>query len=403
MWFLPVKIARIVVIASICLFLPACSGMQTPASDSGNPVVETISPVHSSITVMAEGSVIPAKEAALSFTTTGVIENIMVKDGDQVEAEQVLIRLEGNEQIESAIASAELELITSQQNLIDLKEQADQERAQAQLAVAEAAKELDKVLKRLDSKDYRRGDQEQIDIARSNYVLAEEAVDQAEEFYDQVDDRDESDPVRAEAFSQWAAARQRRDQALANLNYLLDKPNDLDVNQINAEVAVAQSNFDEAQRQLEKLKDGPDPALLKLAEKRVETAEVNLEAANAMLQDLELKAPFSGEISSLSVTVGEFITSGAAVAQLVDSSQWLVETTDLTELNIARIYEGQPAMIHFDALPDIGLIGRVTNIKPFGENRQGDIVYTVVLKLETPDERLRWNMTASVDFLEKGP
>jgi len=353
--------------------------------------------------VMAEGRVIPVKEAALSFPTTGVIENIMVKDGDQVEAEQVLIRLEGNEQIESAIASAELELITSQQNLIDLKEQADQERAQAQLAVAEAAKELDKVLKRLDSKDYRRGDQEQIDIARSNYVLAEEAVDQAEEFYDQVDDRDESDPVRAEAFSQWAAARQRRDQALANLNYLLDKPNDLDVNQINAEVAVAQSNYDEAQRQLEKLNDGPDPALLKLAEKRVETAEVNLAAANAMLQDLELKAPFSGEISSLSVTVGEFVTTGAAVAQLVDSSQWLVETTDLTELNIARVYEGQPAMIHFDALPDIGLIGRVTNIKPFGENRQGDIVYTVVLKLETPDERLRWNMTASVDFLEKGP
>jgi len=128
-----------------------------------------------------------------------------------------------------------------------------------------------------------------------------------------------------------------------------------------------------------------------------------LAAANAMLQDLELKAPFSGEISSLSVTVGEFVTTGAAVAQLVDSSQLFVETTDLTELNIARVYEGQPAMIHFDALPDIGLIGRVTNIKPFGENRQGDIVYTVVLKLETPDERLRWNMTASVDFLEKGP
>jgi len=79
----------------------------------------------------------------------------------------------------------------------------------------------------------------------------------------------------------------------------------------------------------------------------------------------------------------------------------LVETTDLTELNVDKIALGQPAMIRFDAIPGLDIIGRVTKIKPFGENRQGDVVYTVVLQLEQADPRLKWNMTASVTFLDE--
>jgi multidrug resistance efflux pump len=133
----------------------------------------------------------------------------------------------------------------------------------------------------------------------------------------------------------------------------------------------------------------------------VNNAKLSLDAAKAKLNDLELKAPFDGTISTLNTTTGEFVSPGLAVITLADFSTWLIETTDLTELDVAQVNLGQPAMIHFDALPDIGLIGRVTTIKPFGENRQGDIVYTVVLKLETTDPRLRWNMTASVEFLER--
>jgi HlyD family secretion protein len=164
---------------------------------------------------------------------------------------------------------------------------------------------------------------------------------------------------------------------------------------------VAQSNLAEAERQLAKLQNGPDPENLALAEARIKNAELSLNAAKAKLNDLELQAPFAGTISSINTTQGEFVSPGLSVVTLADFATWMIETTDLTELDVAKVTLGQPAMIHFDALSDIGLIGRVTNIKPFGENKQGDIVYTVVLKLETTDERLRWNMTASVEFLER--
>ena len=42
------------------------------------------------------------------------------------------------------------------------------------------------------------------------------------------------------------------------------------------------------------------------------------------------------------------------------------------------------------------MTGHVVQIKGYGENKQGDIVYTVVVKLDQQDERLRWNMTAKV-------
>ena len=344
---------------------------------------------------------VPAQDALLSFTTGGVVGEVLVAEGNQVSEGQPLLRLEGSEQIQSAIAGAELELLTAQQALETLQEKAMLERSQAQLAVAEARKVLDKAEDRLDSREYRRGDQEQIDIARSNYVIAEDGVSKATELYDKVDDRPEDDPVRAEAFSQLAAARQRRDTALANLNYLLAKPNDLDVAEVDAQLAVAQANLDDAVRRLERLANGPDPRQLAVAEGQVENARLRVESAKATLEDQELRAPFAGTMSAINVTEGEFAAPGVPVAQLADFSNWQVETTDLTELNVANIKMGQPAMIHFDALPEIGLIGRVINIKPQGENRQGDIVYTVVLNLEAPDERLRWNMTSSVDFLEK--
>jgi HlyD family secretion protein len=391
----------VILLALATLLLAACSSGQPSSATQSTVGSDNLPPVRSESSVMAEGKVVPAQDAAISFSITGVVGEVLVKEGEQVSLGQPLVRLLGNEQIQSAIAAGELELLSAQKDLKDLKEQADVARSQAQLAVAEAKKALDKAEKRLDSRDYRRGDQEQVDIARSNYVLSVNGVDKATEFYDQVDDREEDDPVRAEAFSQLAVARQKRDTALANLNYLLDKPNDLDVAQIDAQLSVAQSNLADAERRLTRLQDGPDAEQLSLADARVKNAAVSLEAAKAKLNDLELKAPFDGTISALNTTVGEFVSPGVSVVTLADFSTWLIETTDLTELNIARVKLGQPAMIHFDALPDIGLIGRVTTIKPFGENRQGDIVYTVVLKLETTDERLRWNMTTSVTFLEK--
>lgn len=57
---------------------------------------------------------------------------------------------------------------------------------------------------------------------------------------------------------------------------------------------------------------------------------------------------------------------------------------------------GSPVRVTFDAVPGLELTGTVNQIKAFGENRLGDIVYTVTVVLDRQDPRLRWNMTATV-------
>jgi len=390
--------SAIILVMVMALALAGCSGQA--ATEASTTAPETLPPVHSDSSVMAEGKVVPVQDAMLAYISGGVVDEVLVKEGDAVWKDQALVRLEGSESLTAAVAAAEMELLSAEQALSDLNDNAALARSQLQKELAEAERELDKATDRMESKEYLRGDQEQIDIARANYVLAEEAVEDAEELYDQLDDRPEDDPNRAAALSNMAARRQERDKALYNLNYLAARPNELDVNEIDARVAVAQARVADAQRRLALMEDGPDKNQLVLAQARLSTAQANLDAARAALDDAMLQAPFDGVVTSIEVNKGEFASPGVPVVQLADFSTLLVETTDLTELNVDKIHIGQPAMIHFDAIDDLGIIGRVIKIKPFGENRQGDVVYTVVMQLEQADPRLKWNMTASVTFLE---
>lgn len=399
------RFTGVLLLVITAIALAGCGGQQPPTT--ADPAAATVQPtgdipaVKADNSIMAEGRVVPVRDATLSFITGGVVGKVLVTEGDIVTEGQPLIQLVGNEQLEASVAAAELEVLSAEQALNDLNDNLEVERSKAALTLAQAEKELDKAKKRMLSKDWQRGSQPQVDIARANYIIAEDGVSQAEEIYDRFDDRPQDDPMRAEMFSQLAAAKQVRDKALANLNYLLAKPNKLDMDEANANLSVAQANVNEAVRRLNLLKDGPDANQIALAEARLKNARLSKEAAVANLEDLELRSPFAGTITSIDIGAGEFATPGTAVAQIADLSVWHVETTDLTELNVSQIKMGQPAMVRFDALEGVDVIGRVTRIKALGENRQGDIVYTVTLKLDPTDAPLHWNMTASVTFLEK--
>jgi multidrug resistance efflux pump len=115
-----------------------------------------------------------------------------------------------------------------------------------------------------------------------------------------------------------------------------------------------------------------------------------------VLADRELRAPFDGEIAAMELKIGQQVAAGAPVVQLADTSTWLIETSDLTELNVVDVQEGDEARVTIDALPDVELTGVIERIRPLGENVQGDITYKVTIRLNETDPRLRWNMTAAV-------
>jgi HlyD family secretion protein len=188
------------------------------------------------------------------------------------------------------------------------------------------------------------------------------------------------------------------EQAEANYKYLQGAPLEVDVQISEGELVVAKANYENALKDWDLVKNGPNPDDLKLAEERLANAQAQFDAAQAGLDDLELKAPFSGTIVSSNLKVGQLSSVGTSSVVLADLSEFQIESNDLTELNITKVSEGQSVSITIDGIPGLKIPGTVERIKPLGEDNQGDITYKVVIKLSQQDPRIKWRMTTSIEF-----
>jgi HlyD family secretion protein len=162
---------------------------------------------------------------------------------------------------------------------------------------------------------------------------------------------------------------------------------------------AAQAMVDQSQAALDKLRAGASKNDLAVAAAEVQRAKAAVQMAQVALDETELRAPFSGVVATLDLKTGEFVAPGAPILHLADLSTWQIETTDLTELDVIRVRVGSPVTMTFDAIAGLELTGRVSRIRPIGENKQGDITYVVSITPDRQDARLRWNMTAAVSIV----
>jgi len=466
--------------------------------------------------IVAEARVVPARSATLSLSNGGIVAEVLVKEGDQVQAGQVLARLDDSDlqlQLEKAqidlkqaqadqqalmcgataeqiaeakariaqaqgdyqraagsvtkadIAAAGANLIAAQSRLAALqaghtgahdaelalqraqtqlqstRDQLSAAKSDAQLQMEQRVNELTRVQSAyataLQNWRYvqdtgrdpanvalnpKTGKQEHLKLNnvqrqqfQDSYIQAEAAmrsgeaaVTQAQVAYDAARAAEasgvqaaEQDVASAQAqldalrsggdAQQLAAARAQVAAAQAELNRLTGASR-------GGDLASAQANVAIAEAELAQVSADPDISALAQAAAAVARAELAVKAAQQAIAETMLTAPFAGTIAALDLKPREYVAPGTPIARLADSSAWQIETADLTELNVANIRVGTPATISFDALPGVSLAGTVTHVKGFGENRQGDIVYTMTVAPDQWDARLRWNMTASVSI-----
>lgn len=188
---------------------------------------------------------------------------------------------------------------------------------------------------------------------------------------------------------QLASARAQLANARANYTRMTGDQRVAAIDGVQAAVESAQAN-------LALLRAGAPESELIVAKAQVQTAEADLDQARLDLAETVLGAPFDGVIAAVDLKENEQISAGVPVVQLADTSVWQIESTDLTELQIIDVQEGSDVTVTFDALPDLELSGTVTRIRSFGEDRQGDVIYTVVVTPDQHHDQLRWNMTATI-------
>ena len=390
------------------LLLSACGAI----GQSGTPTPAVTSEVKSAL-VSAEGRVVPRHYANLSTAASGQVTELLVQEGDQVQAGAVILRLGDREQYQAQIAAAEMDLLSAQQALEELQKNAGLELAQSGQALAEANKVLADFQDEFEnlSKPVPQADLER---AYATVLMAQDRLDKANDTLAKTEKHYANKShilwlflTKKQFKDLLENLRTARDMAKDSLyhaqvryNDLLNHPDKVALAQAQANVTLNQAKIAKIQQDIAMFEKGPDPEKVASAEARINAAQTSLAAAQSALKDSEIVAPFSGEIADLSVHVGEWVTGNQPVVVLADLSQWEIQTDDLTELDVPEVRPGQIATVRPDALPELELKGVVGTIKGLSEEKRGDVTYTATILLDQADPRLRWGMTVAVEFGE---
>ncbi len=341
-------------------------------------------------TVGATGTVRANRSAVLSFETSGRVQQVNVAVGDRVAQGQVLATLDQTS-LPAQVILAQADLVAAQRALDDLLN-FEMERAQAQMALAQARDNLESVEYkwRVQQQGYR-ASSDTIRAAEANLVLAEKEVESAEAAYNRLSGRPEDDPSRALALSNLVAARKKRDSILRQLNWYKGKPTDTDQMLLDAELAIAQAQLADAEREWERLKDGPDPD-------DVAAARARLAAAQATLESASITAPFAGTITFVEVKPGDQVAPGTVAFGLADLSKLEVDV-EVSEVDINRVQVGQLVTLAFDAVSGKEYNGVVEQVALTGSVVQGVVNFKVTVKITDADELVKPGMTAAVNIV----
>jgi RND family efflux transporter MFP subunit len=179
-----------------------------------------------------------------------------------------------------------------------------------------------------------------------------------------------------------------------------------DIEVASASVDQTQAAFDSATLTVEQLPPdattdqiGAAQAALRVAQTNLGLAHSQQSAAQAALRQTELRAPIAGTIANIDVATGEQVNAGETILSIGDFSTWLVETQDLSEIDVVRLAVGDRATISFTALPGVNATGVVDNIQVRGTDENGQVNFVVTITPDTYLPQLRWNMSATVSIV----
>jgi multidrug efflux pump subunit AcrA (membrane-fusion protein) len=337
----------LITLAGLVLLFAACS----PATIATPELIPT---VIADSTIIAEGRVEPLRDAEIAFTASGLVSEVVVQEGQTVKKGELLIRLGGES--DSNYAAAQYKVVSAQKALNDLVKGSEADLAQAVIDLKEAKEALEKAEVYLD------------------YLQRSKKVPQPETFVYHIKRREGYDIrlrthfYKGPAPASWIA-------------------------QAEDDVALKKAEVEKLQDTVDRMKENGGVDSNELA-----ILEAQLEAAKAELAVFEITAPFDGVVAEINAKAGSSVRAHDVAITLADFSNWLVKTTDLTEIDVVELNKSDPVLVTLDALPGVEFKGTILSIgQTFTEN-QGDIVYEVTIQLNETHPAIRWGMTSSVSF-----
>ncbi len=387
-------------------------------------------------TVNSAGNITSRRTADLAFSTSGVVKQVNVAVGDRVKAGQVLAELD-NTDLSLQLRNSEINLKVAQAKLAQTKNPTTaQDLASARSKVESAKASYNSLIAGADKAELAIA-QTQVANAQLSYQAAVKAaaapntqlqsaagalekariaLEQAQSAYDKVSWRPDVgmtsqsstlqgatiDYEQAKASyeaiaatagvdsdAKVASARLAVQQAQSNLDKLKNQVSESE--RISAEAAVQQAEND-----LQELLAGPDANALDIAQSSVEQSQIALEQMQLKVQQTQLTAPFEGMVTAVNLKLGQ--TAGTTTIQMADLDH-LEIVVNMAEVDVNRIKKGQRAQVTLDALAEARLQGAVSQIALVGVQSQGVVNYPVTIALTNPPAGVKTGMTANLDII----
>lgn len=220
--------------------------------------------------------------------------------------------------------------------------------------------------------------------AKESYRLTKESFDDPTELKQQLDS----------AETQVKVSEANMKIAKANLEKAKKGAREEEVNSSLAQVKQAKAALESAKANHEKLKAGSRDEEIRASEAQVEQAEASLEQARLRLEDAVIKSPISGFVTNVSTSKGQLIGQGSSLFNIVKLDPAYVRV-GVSSDELVNIKKGEKV--------DVELLdyeneerGVIENISPVRD--QQSQLYTVMVKLNNDDNKLKSGMFADVHF-----
>ena len=349
----------------------------------GNYETETVQRGSLTATIGATGFVNANQSTVLNWQTSGIVETVLAKLGEDVTSGAELAAL-AEDSLSQNVILAQAELIEAQKALDELLESdvAREEALQAVYTAENAVIEAERALDYYDSKTYK----DALDDAREQVIDKEDDLDKANEDFEPYQDWDEDNETRQDYEQKVNDAQNAYDEAIRKVDQL-----ELEKQEAEGNLATAHAHLDDAQRAYERIQNGPNPD-------DVAALEARIAAAQATLDQAHLSAPFAGTVTQVTAMPGDRVNLGSAAVRLDDLSRLLVDV-GVSEVDINSVQVGKAATLIFDAVFGEEYNGVVSEVSEVGTSTQGVVEFAVTVELTDADEAVKPGMTAAVNIV----
>ncbi len=344
------------------------------------------------VRIDASGTVVPIRSVNVSPKNAGIVQQLGVEQGAQVEQGQPLAQMDNAElgaQGQQAVANLQEAAATLEEARVRLTLDVDRARAQVQQARARLTEVEQRVPR-------------DVQIANAEIVAAEERLQRAQERFERYQLPNEAGAVSQNLYDE-AAIEFRAAQT--NLNQAVQRNLQ---SQGTARPEIQQAGFAwvEAQAALRQAQARQQNETRRL-EAAVAAAQARVQELQIRFRDTVIQAPFDGIVTQRYANEGAFVTpttsasatASATSASILALADGLEVLARVPQVDLPRLQLGQPVEIRLDAFPDKIFRGRVRLIAPEAVVENNVTSFEVRIGLISGLEELKPGMEVNATFL----